>query len=249
MTAIGWVTAFVDVPASRMATAADFWCAATGTRLSARRGEAGQFATFLPRRGDPQLRIQGLREGPPGVHVDLHSPDVDGLAGRAESLGASVQHREPGLVVLRSPAGIGLCCVASHGESELPPPVAGERVDQVCLDVPGDHHDQELAFWSGLTAWEVQHGTRHEEFTLLRRAGDPRSVQLLVQRLQGDDESGRAHLDLAVGADAELLDRTTARHTSLGAEVVQRHAWWHVMRDPAGLTYCLTRRDPVTGLA
>lgn len=63
------MTAFVEVPASRMTMAADSWCAVTGTRLPERRGAAGEFATLLPRQGDAPLRVQGLREGPPGTRA------------------------------------------------------------------------------------------------------------------------------------------------------------------------------------
>lgn len=55
--------------------------------------------------------------------------------------------------------------------------------------------------------------------------------------------SVRAHPDLAcsgVGAEA-------ARHKGLGATWVRDGAGWVTMRDPAGLAYCVTRRDPGTG--
>ena len=40
----------------------------------------------------------------------------------------------------------------------------------------------------------------------------------------------------------------TVRHESLGAEVVSRHDWWTVLRDPTGSAYCITDRDPQTGV-
>ena len=38
------------------------------------------------------------------------------------------------------------------------------------------------------------------------------------------------------------------RHLGLGAVVVRRMPVWVTLRDPAGLDYCVTGRDPETGL-
>ncbi|RZI85990.1 MAG: VOC family protein, partial [Microbacterium sp.] len=65
-----WITAFVDVPASRHAVAAKFWAGVTGSSLSRSRGANGEFATFLPPDGDPYLRLQRTGSGPAGVHLD-----------------------------------------------------------------------------------------------------------------------------------------------------------------------------------
>ena len=52
------------------------------------------------------------------------------------------------------------------------------------------------------------------------------------------------HLDLAVSdRDAE-----TARHLGLGASLVGVHSHWTVLCDPTGLAYCLTDRNPETGV-
>lgn len=54
----------------------------------------------------------------------------------------------------------------------------------------------------------------------------------------------RVHLDLATDdRDAEV-----DRHQALGAEPVRRTQWWTTLVDPAGLAYCVTARDPETGL-
>jgi Glyoxalase-like domain len=61
---------------------------------------------------------------------------------------------------------------------------------------------------------------------------------LLMQRL----ESGapRVHLDMHAGD----LDAEVARLERLGAERVQKVRTWRVMRDPAGLLFCVLPMSP-----
>jgi Glyoxalase-like domain len=61
---------------------------------------------------------------------------------------------------------------------------------------------------------------------------------LLVQRL----EDGRARVHFDIHTDDVPAEK--ARLESLGAEVVQQvHLWW-IMRDPAGLPFCLLPEEP-----
>jgi hypothetical protein len=105
---VRWLTAFVDRPAGDVASAARFWCAVTGSRLSPPRGERREFATFLPADGDAYLRVQTVAEGFGGTHLDLHVTDVHAAARRAVVLGAQAQPRD-GYVSLTSPAGLQWC--------------------------------------------------------------------------------------------------------------------------------------------
>ena len=76
-------------------------------------------------------------------------------------------------------------------------------------------------------------GTWHDD------AGSP--LQLLFQRLEEPDGLVRAHLDL--GTDDR--DAEVARLLDLGAEDVGAgHGGWHVLRDPAGLAFCVTGNAP-----
>lgn len=244
--AIRWTTAFWDFPSAGFEDGVLFWLKVTGATLSPRRGPDGAFATLNPLAGDPHLRVQRVREGAGGSHLDLHVDDVEADAERAQVLGAVVLHREPGLVVLRSPGGFAFCVVEHEGEARVPAPLSWpggsrSRVDQLCLDVPADELESELEFWRQLTGWP-QARTRSPEFRrLLSPAETP--LRLLIQRL--DESGGRvsAHLDLACAN----VDAETERHVGLGAEAVRRHEWWQVLRDPAGLEYCITARDPDTG--
>ena len=77
---IVWLTAFLDTDETNAPNAERFWCAVTGSTLSARRGQRQEFATLLPPDGDPFLRSQAVvQSSPGGLHLDLHIKDVDAL--------------------------------------------------------------------------------------------------------------------------------------------------------------------------
>jgi hypothetical protein len=244
MAALTWVTAFLDLPAPSFDRATEFWRAVTGSGLSEPRGEHDEFATLLPRDGDPYLKVQRIQDGPDGIHLDLHTDDVEGFVDHAVAHGAAV--REPGdFVVMTSPGGFTFCVVGHPAGTTRPSPMPWHTgtsiVDQVCLDMPASQHDDEAAFWQRLTGWERVAG-RFPEFGSLERP-DPQPLRLLLQRLESDDGPVRAHIDLSC---ADRLAETV-RHRSLGAELVREHEHWTVLRDPAGLEYCITERDPATG--
>lgn len=223
---VRWTTAVLDVEPAEVAAAAAFWCDVTGSSVSARRGDRGEFATRVPPDGDACLRMQDLVAGPGRCHLDLHVDDVAVAAEQAIALGADVRADRRGpIVVLAWPGG-------HHG-----------LVDQICLDVPAPVFEAEDLFWASLSGWELHRGSRPEFSVLGRPVGLP--LRLMLQRL---DESApgqpvAAHVDLAcddVGAEV-------ARHLVLGARVVRRTEFWVTLADPAGRHYCVTRRDPDTG--
>lgn len=246
MASVRWLTAFIDLPPDRFAAGSAFWLGATATELSGFRGPDASFATLIPVAGDAHLRVQRLAEPEGRIHLDLHVDDVGSAVDEAVALGATERHRD-GHAVLASPGGLVFCLVDHHGEAEIAPPAADPHpctVDQICLDVPASRFDDEVAFWSTLTGWPPEQAVLQEFTRLTRPAGSP--MRLLLQRLGPDDaaESTRAHLDLSAGDHVEAL---AAHHGAQGAEVLGVHRFWTVMRDPAGLVYCLTRRDPATG--
>ena len=72
-------------------------------------------------------------------------------------------------------------------------------------------------------------------------------AEAILQRLGGDtSDLVSAHLDLASSDRAAEM----RRHERLGAVVEQVHpaVGWTVLTDPTGLRYCITDRDPRTGL-
>jgi hypothetical protein len=241
---IRWLWAFADRPLGRFDEAAEFWCAASGTTLSPRRGEHGEFATFLPDDADPWLKLQGVREGDGGAHLDIDVDDVDAVTHAAlEEHGATLVGREGvDLSVLRTPGGQLFCLTRWEGRERLAPAPAAGRVDQLCFDIAPEHFERESAFWSGFTGWPLERSPE-SEFTRLAVPG-AMPIHILLQRRDAPGTPATAHLDLACGAE---VGRIRAAHEALGAQWVADGRDWRVMRDPAGGLYCLTERDPRTG--
>lgn len=238
-----WVSAFLDFGSGDFERGTAFWRDVTGYVVSAPRGETDQFATLVPPDGDDYLRVQHLDEGPGRIHLDLHVEHPTVAAEAAIELGGHVLVRhEAGYVVLRSPGGLVFCFV-SHPAAHRPPAQTwpgGHRsqVDQVCLDVPPSAYDVEVAFWQGLTGWDLTE-VDEPEFERLQPP-DEQPLRWLVQRLDDDGGAVGAHLDVA----ADDRDAEVARHVGLGATKVAEHEWWTVLTDPVGTTYCVTRRAP-----
>jgi hypothetical protein len=240
-----WASAFLDLPASSFSPGVAFWRGVTGFDLSPTRGDHGEFATLVPPEGDDYLRVQRVQDGPGGIHLDLHVPDPRAAADRAVTLGAT-EVADLGHVVLRSPGGLTFCMVGRPA-SRRPPPATwpgGSRslVDQVCLDIPSGGYAEECGFWEALTGWELTASPGSEFSRLTRPPGIP--LRLLLQRLGEPSGTVRAHLDLA----SEDRVSETLRHAALGASVLAENAHWTVLRDPVGSTYCITDRDPGTGM-
>ena len=241
---IHWVAAFVDVPVDRFEASLAFWSQATATTSSARRGDRDQFLTLEPDDGSAPLWMQ-VHEGPARVHLDLHVDDVDAYRDRATSLGATVL-AEPGFAIMASPGGLVFCLVTGTGDERLGPVLAEpvpHRVDQLCIDIPNPAFDAEIAFWASLTGW----GTGQTQLPEFRSLDQPPHIpyRFLFQQLGADD--GRTdvhvHLDISCGGQNHAV---RDRHADLGAEIGESHVHWTVMRDPAGLEYCVTNREPFT---
>lgn len=197
------------------------------------------------RTGDAFLRSQVTDSPSCAVHVDLHAPDTVAAATQAKSLGAEITADHGSLVVLASPAGMPFCLTADHRDSVRPLPPLWPHgqyslVDQVCLDIAEERFEQEAEFWSAMTSWPRLRGSR-PEFDYLDRPNDM-PLRLLLQRVGGSGPT-RAHLDLA----CDDVAAETARHQSIGAQVVRQTAAWTTLRDPAHREYCITSRDPWTG--
>lgn len=237
-----WLSAFLDLSGSSYDEGVAFWSAVTGYRLSDPRGAHREFATLVPPDGDDFLRVQRVQEGPGGIHLDLHVPDPRAAADRAVGLGAA-EVADRGHVVLRSPGGLAFCLV-SHPASRRPSPATwddGSRsiADQVVVDIPSTRFDEECAFWSALTGWDLLGFDDFPDFRHLRRP-EGMSMRVLLQRLGEPTGPVRAHLDLA--ADDRVAE--VRRHALLGASIREEFPHWTVLRDPVGMTYCVTDRAP-----
>ena len=234
------MSAFIDVPARDFESSVRFWSAVSGYSPSNRRGADEEFLTLVPPAGDDHLRMQRVGDGLPRIHLDLHVPDPRTAADRAVALSA-IEVADNGHVAMRSPGGLAFCFV-SHPVAEAAPPASwpsGSRsiIDQVCLDIPRSGFDGESAFWQSLLQWQLA-GSSYAEFERLVRPDD-QALRVLLQQV-GDDETVRAHLDLACSS----RERELQRHVGLGARVEADHDARTVMSDPAGMAYCLTDRSP-----
>jgi hypothetical protein len=104
------------------------------------------------------------------------------------------------------------------------------RVATVVIDVLDADHDRELSFWEAATGQSLPQ-LDYPEYHGVRLRGQ--DVGLLVQRL--GEGTARVHVDI----HTDDLDAEVKRLEHLGAQRVQRaHTWW-VMRDPAGLLFCV----------
>lgn len=241
-----WISAFLDFAPDGFEPGVRFWSSVTEYDVSPPRGDDAEFATLLPRDGDAFLRVQRRGAGGDRVHLDLHVADPRAAADRAAGLGATVV-ADHGYVVLLSPGGFTFCFVA-HEAATRPRPSTwpgghSSLVDQVCLDIPASSYERESEFWRDLTGWEERRSAVSTDFhSLLRPEGHP--LRLLLQRLGEQDGEVRAHLDWAT------TDRAaeTARHVRSGARVLDTREHWTVLADPNGRAYCLTDREPTTGL-
>jgi hypothetical protein len=242
--AVTWLTAFLDTAADDAEAVEAYWSGVTGWPISDRRGEHAEFATVQPPDGDAPLKVQVVRRPPPnGMHLDVHTDDVDAAVGDARRLGADVRENDLGYAVGRSPGGLTFCLVDHHAVKR-PGPVAwpggSSLVDQVCFDLPRAVFDVEAAFWSALTSWPHVAGGSPEFDRILPPSGQP--LRVLLQRVD-DEGPARMHLDLA----SEDRDAETQRHVALGGRVVRRTDGWTTLLDPSGREYCITRRNPVSG--
>ena len=236
---IRWLHIFLDTPRADAPRSWAFWSEVTGTTVSPTRGEQSQFATLQPARGKAWLKVQAM-DGPSRVHLDVDTDDRAGFVARATALGATVQGTYHDVVILRSPAGIVHC--ATVGDSGAYERALGSVADQATLDIPRSAFSAEVAFWRDLTGWAASEISDEDEFVSLHRPENV-AVRILVQR-RDDETPASAHVDFAVRDRAA----ETERHVRAGAEVVAIHGQWTVLRDPVGRIYCLTDRDPATGL-
>jgi len=238
-----WLTLLLDIPSQGYQAGCVFWQAATGYRMSSPHGKHEQCATLAPPTGDAHLKIQRIEQGNFRVHLNLHVGDLDAAVSQAIAVGAGLIARQ-GYAVLRSPAGFTFCFVSGHGErTPTTPTTWGSHLslpDQLAIDVEFDSWDREKTFWADLTGWPVTQSSRPEFARLVSPPSLP--VRVLLHRLGTGSTSG--HIDIASsdrGAEVRRL-------SGLGAVAMSSGPTWTVMTGPDGSTFCVTDRDPHTGL-
>ena len=107
-------------------------------------------------------------------------------------------------------------------------------VTAIVIDVPGEQHPDEVAFWGGATGKDLVR-LSHPEYHGARLSP---ALVMLVQEL--GEGAPRVHLDI----HTDDVDAEVARLTALGASQVDRLENWAVMRDPAGLPFCVVQAAP-----
>jgi hypothetical protein len=245
-TPVPWIHAFVDLPEPLLADGLGFWTAVTGWPAERPWPDHPEFRSIEPPDGDAYLHIQQI-DGAPRVHLDLvvaAGVAVDDERARHADLGAAVGTRHRWWQAMSSPGGLAYCLVAAERRRARCGPVTWpdgyrSRVVQVCVDIPAAHFDAERNFWRGATGWPEE-TARFPEFA--RLTPPPTSpMAFLLQRL-GPNEHGpvRMHLDLGTDDRAAEVERVR----SAGAELVDDTRPWVVLRDPAGLPFCVTTRPP-----
>ncbi len=245
---IRWLNAVIDLPADSFERAGRFWAEVTNTTWGEIHPKHPEFVHLHPTSGAMHLELQRLDDGPPGVHLDLVVDDIPVATQEAVDAGATVVV-QPGHSVLATPGGAAFCIVPFDGNAEAAPTIDAARphaADQICLDVPGELFDAEVAFWSRLTGWTVNDPVSDEFRSFAQPASLP--LRLLVQRLgpakDTAEDAAHGHLDFSCGP---LVDELAAKHVQAGAFEVERFDHWTVMTDPAGMAYCLTRRPSRAG--
>lgn len=240
-----WTGAVLDLPADLIETADTFWSQALGWEVGNSWRDHPEFHQLVPQHGDSYVLVQCI-DGPPRVHLDLYAEDVPYVSDWMVRNGARLGERYAHWQVLTSPTGFEFCVVQFDDERDRPgaqawPEGHRSKLVQVALDVPHGRIDEEFAFWRTITGWEVEESKR-PEFAGHLKPGDGGSLQLLLQELGPDDggSSTRAHLDL--GTDDREAE--VARLEKLGAERVGDGHGWVVMRDPSGMTFCVTGQRP-----
>ncbi|SDJ05002.1 hypothetical protein SAMN05444157_1468 [Frankineae bacterium MT45] len=252
---VRWLAAFADVPEPLVADVLTFWAQVSGSTAQPPQGALGQFIPLAGEEESPHLWVQRVERPGTGVswHPDLYVDDLEAAVERAVALGAESRREVPDLVTLQSPAGQPFCLVRADGSYVRAAPRRwpdgqSSLLDQLSLDIPIEVFDSEAAFWSQLTGWEQRSGSL-PEFDHLRRPADI-PLRLLLQRLGSEDDDGvderqlpHAHVDFA----CDDVEEERRRHERLGATTIRTTKYWVTLRDPVGLLYCITSRDPFGG--
>jgi hypothetical protein len=105
------------------------------------------------------------------------------------------------------------------------------RLTAIGIDVPPELHELAAQFWAGVVGGAVER--RDDPNDPNMTVGRPRGLELFVQRV-GDDQP-RVHVDI----ETDDVEAEVVRLEALGAVRVQRVKTWWVMRDPAGVAFCV----------
>ena len=101
----------------------------------------------------------------------------------------------------------------------------------IVIDSPTATHDAERDFWNVALGASLRRGVKHPEYHVLEHA----AMTGTVMTQDVGDAPARVHLDI----ESDDVEAEVARLSAAGAEVVERFEGWTVLRDPAGLLFCV----------
>ena len=104
------------------------------------------------------------------------------------------------------------------------------RLCAIGVDVPAEVHDPAATFWTGALGGP---GQPDEDGTYVEAGHFGPGREVFVQRLGSGP--ARIHLDI----ETDDVEAEVARLEQLGATRVEQVRSWWVMRDPAGLAFCV----------
>jgi catechol 2,3-dioxygenase-like lactoylglutathione lyase family enzyme len=108
---------------------------------------------------------------------------------------------------------------------------------EVVIDVPSEALAATRRFWAGALDGTVRPLEEFPEFAAL---DDPAALPQVGFQDIGTAPA-RFHLDI----ETDDIEAEVSRLTGLGAVIEQRHEHWVVLRDPAGLLFCLLPPESV----
>jgi hypothetical protein len=106
------------------------------------------------------------------------------------------------------------------------------KLNAALVDVPAEVYEAEVAFWSGVTGRTPEHDPDNPEYADFGQVVP--GMQFMVQKVGAP---ARVHLDV----ETDDVEAEVRRLEALGAQRVAPVKSWGVMRDPAGLLFCVVR--------
>jgi hypothetical protein len=108
------------------------------------------------------------------------------------------------------------------------------RLTSVLIDVAAEAFGAEASFWSGALGRAPVPAATNEDYQPLE--GLVSGLAVMVQRI-GAGATPRLHLDI----ETDDVEAEVRRLERLGAVRVEAVETWWIMRDPAGLLFCVVR--------
>jgi hypothetical protein len=110
------------------------------------------------------------------------------------------------------------------------------RLTAALVDVPAESYEKATRFWSGALGTDADISEEDPDYASMGRPLP--GLEFMVQRVGAP---ARIHLDI----ETDDVEAEVERLQALGAERVEMMETWWIMRDPAGLLFCVVRvQDP-----